>query len=237
MASAYAHLSIAEYTLSSSEKTAGAAGDNSALFYLGAQGADFAFFCGKRGGENIGRSIHRGRIYSDFLSLSRFCVKNEKALPWCLGMCSHYAADAVFHGYIYSVLAAEGGGSKKHAAIERAMDRAFSAFNGKELSYSFLKPEKADAEIIASAVNVIRPKARFSGADVERGFKRFRFYLNKISPLFIYRPREEEKAAWFSLYKNAVELSVKVCEEFILSLKRGSLGKEFFILNYLGQKI
>lgn len=237
MASAYAHLSIAEYTLSASEKTAGAAGDNSALFFLGAQGADFAFFCGKRGGENIGRSIHRGKVYSDFLSLSFYSAENKKALPWCLGMCTHYAADVVFHKYIYSALAENGGGKTRHAAMERAMDRTFALNRGEKLSYSFLSPDKNEAAVIASAINAARPAAHFSGADVERGFKRFKFYLNRITPLFSYAPDEGEKADWLKLFNRAADLSVKICEEFILSLKSGSLNKEFFTFNYLGRKI
>jgi len=237
MASACAHLLIAERTLLSSKKISAATKNENGLFLLGAQGVDFAFFCSKRGGENIGRAIHRGGIYSDFSSLSNYSKKNAEALPWCLGMCSHYATDVVFHGYIYSVLKRDGGGRLKHAAMERAMDRAFSLSRGKKLSYSFLSPEKKQANIIASALNAMRLGAGFSAEEVGRGFKRYRLYLNKISPLFVYRPSEKEKGEWANLFNRSVELSIKTGEEFLLSLEGGELSGNLFALNYLGKKI
>jgi len=237
MASAYVHKSIAKKVEQLSSPINSAAKKDEQLYFSGAQGPDFAFFCGKKGGENIGKLLHRKYIYPVFGALLALCRKDETILPYALGICSHYATDVIFHGYIYPAIA--GRKSKKiiHAAMERGMDEYFSSLNGEKLNYSFLKAPMPVAKKIASAFSALPIEADFSAKEVCSGFNRFRLYLNSANRLLYYKAAADEKKGWGKLYNSSVELSIKIGEEFISRIDGGDLDKKLFAFNYLGGKI
>ena len=111
MPSSITHELIAESALSflseAGKKIVLAAPD---YYYLGAQGPDVLFFCAPYGrGKNLGKLLHHGDAHALFQAMLR-ALKNRrgddktKCLSYALGFCSHYAADAVFHPFVYNYL-------------------------------------------------------------------------------------------------------------------------------------
>ena len=79
-------------------------------YYLGAQGPDILFFYRPfKRGKNLGKLLHRGEIHGWFSSMLRALKtrrggEKTKCLAYALGYASHYAADAVFHTFVYNYL-------------------------------------------------------------------------------------------------------------------------------------
>lgn len=234
MASAYAHKTIANEILSS-EKISAAAGKDKQLYLLASQGPDFAFFCPKKNGENVGKLLHRRRVYEAFSALLALSRKDGRFTPFSLGFCSHYATDVIFHGYIYPFLEESGGGKILHARLERAMDRYFARLKGEKLSYSFVCADEGTASIFSSATAALG--ANFSPSEILRGFKKYRLYLSTINSLFAYSPSTAEKEKWRGLYSSSVDFSKEVCLSFLCGLDGGILDKALFSRNYLGEEI
>lgn len=235
MASAYAHKIIAERALSLSPALDAAAREDRALYLLGAQGPDFAFFCRGKG-ENAGRHMHRNGIYAAFSNLLDYCSAHGEALPWALGLCSHYAADVIFHGYIYPYLKEKRGGRTMHAAVERAMDKRFASLSEGRLGYGFLRCDGKEAEIIAAAFNAISGCAPLKAGAVSAGFCRYRIYLRTVSALFSFSPSDDDRAKWDELLAASISSSAALCGEF-LARRGGKLDGGLFLFDYLGNKI
>ncbi len=72
-------------------------------YFLGAQGGDIFYFYNMAGREkNVGKYFHRRNIYgvfSSFLQSASACA--PAALCYMAGYITHYAADTVFHPYVY----------------------------------------------------------------------------------------------------------------------------------------
>lgn len=94
-------------------------------FYLGAQGCDICFMykAVSTVGENLGQFIHAVKPLSFFRILFEESQKSASVRSYAYGYITHYAADTVFHPFIYELL---GGKEKvlKHHAIEHAYDAA-----------------------------------------------------------------------------------------------------------------
>lgn len=237
MSSAYVHKLIAKKAAEGSERIREAVKRDEALYYLGAQGFDFAFFCPKKNGQNVGRLLHRKFIYPTFSSLLSFCRKDESSVPYALGICSHYAADVIFHGYIYPAVKGSKNEKIAHAALERAMERYFAAKNGERPDYSFLKISAASAKKISSALLSLPVKADFSPEEIGSGFKKYRLYLNAVSVLLPYRLKTGDKKKWEELFLSSAALSTTVAKEFLSRLEGGELDGSLFKYTYLGDKI
>lgn len=95
-------------------------------YYLGAQGPDFWFAHGAfSAGENFGRSLHTRRPLLFFRLLSEAGQRNRNVFSYAMGYITHYAADTVFHPYVYGLMEAlEREGKYLHHAIEHAVDGA-----------------------------------------------------------------------------------------------------------------
>lgn len=100
MPSVFTHFLIARSAmekLNGSEKL-----KNDAHFLLGSQGPDLAFFYPSRKKPNLGRALHTQNVYSSLCALaSSYSSYPESARRFTLGYITHYAADVVFHPYIY----------------------------------------------------------------------------------------------------------------------------------------
>ncbi len=92
-----------------------------ALYYFGAQGADFCFFYKflrpKKG--NFGSYLHRQGGYETFRLLHRFATHSPSLFAYAAGYIAHYAADATLHPYVY---ATAGKSLLTHSRLENALD-------------------------------------------------------------------------------------------------------------------
>ncbi len=102
-------------------------------FFLGAQGPDLFFFLDPHRGKrrNLGRLLHRERVYDLFSALAdgvrKFSGENyTRALAYCLGYVSHYSADTVFHPLLYRYLEQTGLPRRVHQQVESDWDVYFA---------------------------------------------------------------------------------------------------------------
>ncbi|HIX07694.1 MAG TPA: zinc dependent phospholipase C family protein [Candidatus Borkfalkia faecipullorum] len=71
-------------------------------FYLGAQGADVFYFVNYSKKPNIGKYLHNRRAYEFFTALLGE-AKGGTAFSYAAGYLTHYAADTVFHPFVYAM--------------------------------------------------------------------------------------------------------------------------------------
>ena len=114
---------------------------------FGAQGADFCFFYkfldAKR--KNFGSYLHREGGFAAFQALKAFAPSSPEILAYALGFITHYAADTLFHPFVYRI-------SKKsllkHSRIENALDGYFkrSMRTSNDLYKEFFNKKLTDEE-------------------------------------------------------------------------------------------
>ena len=100
-------------------------------YYFGAQGGDFMFFYRffAMRGVSPGKILHRENVYGNFSAMRDYVAAHPNAADYALGYVTHYAADTVFHPYVY-FLADEKGGTRMdrnitHTLVERDLDACF----------------------------------------------------------------------------------------------------------------
>ena len=138
MPSSITHQLIAEETLKRLPEELQKIIENSPdEYYLGAQGPDVFFFyrIGNRSEYNLGRFLHRYRVYdvfSFFLKAitddvpPRFTpASREKALSYILGFITHYCADSTFHPFVYNYLDKTKSAKRVHQMMENDWDVYF----------------------------------------------------------------------------------------------------------------
>ncbi len=129
MPSQYTHQLIAEAVFGRLPSEIRARLTSPAAFALGAQGGDAYFFCWLNDGRryNLGRRMHCRGIYRDFCMLAR--AEGGWQSSYAAGYICHYAADTVFHPFVYALcarLAGESGRRAKwHAYVESDLDTYF----------------------------------------------------------------------------------------------------------------
>ena len=117
-------------------------------YYLGCQGPDMFFFyrIGCRSEYNLGKFLHRHKVYEVFRLFARLLSGEQNAdLPrfseedrtrifaYILGYLAHYAADSTFHPFVYNYMAKEGSAKRIHQLIENDWDVHFlHKFRGRE---------------------------------------------------------------------------------------------------------
>ena len=100
-------------------------------FFLGAQGPDpFFFVTTAKNGQNIGKYLHRNRIYGLFCAFSEYLKnlpeeKRTAAEAYCLGYVTHYCADVTFHPFVYRYLEQNKLKKREHQRIENDWDVYF----------------------------------------------------------------------------------------------------------------
>lgn len=113
-------------------------------YYFGAQGGDIAFFYGWTEGKkhNLGQQLHRGDVYGTLNALLTVC-DNPLRHAYALGYLTHYAADTVFHPYVYAQIAAEQEKGQKgniHFMVEGGLDVYFYRTRRGESARAFVPP-------------------------------------------------------------------------------------------------
>ena len=101
-------------------------------YFLGAQGADILYFLQIRRGKekNVGSYFHNAGCYEAFRSLLAAARGSGFAFSYAAGWITHYAADTVFHPYVYGMterfcrLEPEWRG-RRHTYIENDLDSYF----------------------------------------------------------------------------------------------------------------
>ena len=117
-------------------------------FYLGCQGPDMFFFyrIGNRSEYNLGKFLHRNKVYETFRLFARvlsgeqnarFPAYNEgdrtRVFAYILGYIAHYAADTAFHPFVYNYMDKEDCPKRYHQLMENDWDVYFlRKFRGRE---------------------------------------------------------------------------------------------------------
>ena len=136
MPAQYTHQLIAERTLAALPAPLREKISSFAAFCLGAQGGDVFYFLRVRGGKgkNFGRFMHSGDVFSVFESFYEALLSrpSAQAFSYVAGYISHYAADTLFHPFVYGLMerfaAAEPRWKgKRHVYIESDLDSHFIA--------------------------------------------------------------------------------------------------------------
>ena len=94
------------------------------MYFFGAQGADFCFFYRALHTSelNFGRFLHNRGSYDFFRTLAALAGRDRALFPYALGYVTHYAADCVFHPYVYYL---SGKSPVRHSRAEGALDFYF----------------------------------------------------------------------------------------------------------------
>lgn len=115
-------------------------------FYLGCQGPDVFFFyrIGNRSEYNLGKFMHRYRVYDVFETFLN-ALRGEEGAPdfaneektqilaYLLGFITHYAADCAFHPFVYRYLEEFRCEKREHQQMENDWDVWFlRELRGKE---------------------------------------------------------------------------------------------------------
>ena len=209
------------------------------LYFFGAQGADFCFFYPILGGfsQNLGSYLHREGGFSAFKVCKTFSAQ-PPLFAYSLGYITHYAADTVFHPFVY---ANAGKSALKHTRIENALDRHFKATVSKEAAQLFrakLSPkEKTDLFLLYAAISARVGFPPLEQKAFYRAIRLFNAYLPpssklfsvKSAPLISHLSKQADE-----LYKSSV-LRAKDCSiAFYDCLKKKTpLPSEIFGKNYL----
>lgn len=115
----FTHEIICEQVLNRLPPKCAARVTDRALYWIGAQGGD-PLFLYRAEGCRLGVSMHRKHIYAFFSAL--LTAGNDS---FSLGYLTHYAADTVFHPYVYRAVRERQSEFQKHnlhALIERDID-------------------------------------------------------------------------------------------------------------------
>ena len=101
-------------------------------YYLGAQGADILYFLHLRRGreKNLGSYFHNIGVYDGFCSLLSSARESAFAFSYAAGFITHYAADTVFHPFVYGMIEKFNDyepdwRGRRHSYIENDLDSYF----------------------------------------------------------------------------------------------------------------
>ena len=209
------------------------------LYYFGAQGADFCFFYPILGGfsQNFGSYLHRQGGFSAFKVCKTFSIE-PPLFAYSLGYITHYAADTVFHPFVY---ANAGKSALKHTRIENALDRHFKATIPREAETFFRaklsNEDKKDLFLLYAAISARVGFPPLEQKAFYRAIRLFNAYLPPSSKLFSLK-----SASFIShlstqadeLYKRSVARAKDCSITFCDCLKKKTpLPSEIFGKNYL----
>jgi len=205
----------------------------SPLFQLGCQGGDFGYFYFSLG-KNIGSFTHKGDPHAFFSSAAKYCGGCKEVYPYALGYLTHYCLDVAFHPYVNS-LARYG---YAHTTVERAMDKFFFFFNGKEkYSLPLHLISRGEMEKTANMLSYALERSIDSDS-LTFSFKMLEFATEKmlkiISPCKKLPDGEEKK--WLLLMRQGEYFFSDVYESFSAACLKGkNLSKEGFIRDFSGK--
>ncbi|MBQ8308277.1 MAG: zinc dependent phospholipase C family protein [Clostridia bacterium] len=211
------------------------------LYFFGAQGADFCFFYPIRSGfsQNLGSYLHRKGGYGAFTVCKAF-ASQPSLFAYSLGYITHYAADTVFHPYVYHLA---GRSPLRHTRIEGAFDAFFKARYPQETETAeFLRPKlsarpKNDLFLLYAAISA---RVGFPPLD-KKAFYRAISLFNAYLPLSSRSLGAKNSALVNALaakgnlfFERALRRSLAIGAEFCLAVKnKTSLSYEVFGKSYL----
>ena len=229
------------------------------LYFFGAQGADFCFFYpvfkSFRKVENFGRYLHNRGGYGAFCVCKAFSA-DEMLHAYTLGYVTHYAADTVFHPFVY---AQSGKSPLRHSRVEAALDSYFADKaqpNDPYRKFFGKKPPDAQINELFLLYAAIAAKAGFPPLERQaffRAVRLFNAYLPLPNAVFCKENKLRERLANTScepwkhpqtgveytdganeLALRSVRLSAMLIEQFERALKnRTPLPRDLFAKNYL----
>ncbi len=170
MPTAITHQLLAEEVLAASDASLRERVASLPLYYFGAQGPDFWFAHGAFSPtDNLGRHLHTRRPLLFFRILAAAGRTDADVFSYAAGYLTHYAADTVFHPYVYGMMRKLGRESKYlHHAIEHALDGALlRALRGVSLLRARLpKAGDVNVEKLGKIYETYVRYARATGRDV-----------------------------------------------------------------------
>ncbi len=217
------------------------------LYFYGAYGPDFCFFYKFLDPkQNLGSYIHRQGGYQSFRVLQALSAKSPAVRAYALGFITHYAADVVFHPFVYKVAKKS---LLKHSRVENALDGFLKRTMGEEndpyLPYFRKKLSEKEKDELFFAYAAIALKNNFPPLE-KSGFRRAISLFNAYVPMpnAFFRGEkdwgdtfvgegEREQALAVELFLKAVDLSKSLFAEFLscaenrTPLPRSSFGKNF----------
>ena len=232
------------------------------LYFFGAQGADFCFFCplteGVKKPVNFGSYLHRYGGFSAFSVCKLFSATDKAVFAYSLGYITHYAADTIFHPFVY---ATAGKSPLRHSRVERALDLFLKRILPNEDTYDTYyakKPSEKERQTLfllysafaaANRLPVLKKTAFY------RSFTLFNAYLPRLSAVLsgkntrlINALSNAENAEWANpaapvlksfdggaeLFEKSVKNALFMIEEFDLAVKnKTALPFAVFGKNYL----
>jgi hypothetical protein len=203
-------------------------------YYLGAQGCDicFAYKPLTTMKDNFGSFLHSVKPELFFRILREEAERDPLVRSYAYGYLTHYAADTVFHPYIYKEMG-ENNGFFRHHSIEHAYDGVLlRLLRGKKVGGTLppLKDLPLDGVFL-----VYKRYAEASGRGTLRRTAFFRAvnrYLTLCSVRLPFYRKEEAKNAR-ELFEEAKERSLLLSEKFC----EKEQDKELFGRHYLSGKI
>ena len=229
-------------------------------YLFGAQGADFCFFYKPLNTrlKNFGSYLHREGGYHAFRVMKAFAVKDGFLRAYALGYLTHYAADVVFHPYVYH---SAGKSPLRHTRIESAIDVHFrQKYQALENAFSpfYKKPTKAEQNelyLLFAAIATATPFAPLSKPAFFNAISLFNAYPPISFALFgsknsqiVSAAVNAEKRLWSypsaahiqsddnadELFEKAVRFALSLIREFLFAAKnRRALPLSRFGKNYL----
>lgn len=222
------------------------------MYFFGAQGADFCFFYrALRPSEtNFGRFLHNRGSYAFFKTLAVCAARDERLFSYALGYVTHYAADCVFHPYVYAL---SGKSPVLHSRAEGALDYYFFRKKRYPADYFNCAPTKEDAEALYFLYALAAARAERDPVLKPAFFKcigRYRSYVGlssrvfaKSNPALLNAERKEwrypddktivKTDGADELFDRAAEESAKLVAEFASCVterrtpEKDSFGKNF----------
>lgn len=259
MPAAYTHFSIAKVVLQRMPKELQKAVSFPEMYFFGAQGADFCFFYRAfRPSEiNFGRFLHNRGSYEFFRTLLP-CAGREKALfSYALGYITHYAADCVFHPYVYHL---SGKSPLKHSQAEGALDFYFRSKDmktedskrfGKYFNCSVSERELSALYTLYALAAARADRAPLIKSSFLKSIRSYRTYTRFSARMFAKKNEgllNAEHKEWSypddatkiltdgaeELFERTVEDCLRLINEFVDCLKKKQLlRKEEFGKNFL----
>lgn len=214
-------------------------------YFFGAQGADFCFFYHslRVKSPNFGSYLHRAGGYDAFSVLRLFAQKQPLLRAYALGFITHYAADSLFHPYVYAL---SGSSALRHNRNESLIDAYFFEENRIDPYASYAKarlsPKQADELFYVYAAIAARcGLPPLFKAPFFRAISIFNAYLPVTSYLSkdknadrILAVANEEKKAWSypadpsitstddlsALFQRSVNLAKSLFDLFLRAVER-----------------
>lgn len=167
-------------------------------YYLGCQGPDVFFFyrIGNRSEYNLGKFLHRYRVY-DFFSLLLGALRGEEGAPvfgekerqrvlaYALGYIAHYAADSRFHPFVYRYMEETGAEKREHQQMENDWDvwflRERKGQSAEKFSFAFSEKKLIKDGTLARLYAYLARKLEREEVTARRfrgGIKNFSRYLS-----------------------------------------------------------